>query len=98
MGDLDGQVYIMSEERHLLLQLVRLCKQYELEMMAATNSIAELQYSHLALLERLMSRKKELQQEMIRVVDAKFRRLETAITDGASPYLPLLRELLERGQ
>ena len=36
-------------------------------MMAATNSIAELQYDDLAVLERLMSRKKELQQEMIRV-------------------------------
>ncbi len=93
----DGQVSIMSEERHLLLQFVRLCKRYELEMMAATNSIAELQHSDLALLEHLMSRKKELQREMIRVVDAKFRRLEAAITDG-TPYLPRLRELLERCQ
>jgi hypothetical protein len=97
MDDLDGQVSIMGEERHLVLQLVRLCKRYEVEMMAATTSIAELQHSDLGLLERLMNRKKELQCEMIRVVDAKFRRLETAITDG-TPYLPRLRELLERYQ
>ena len=95
MTDWTPAVAVINPERSLLLELLKKYKKYKVESMAFTGAMSEFINHEPHVVNALLERKQELKPSTEKIVDASFRRLETAIIDG-SPYLSLLQEHLDR--
>jgi hypothetical protein len=87
----------MSEECYVILQLVRLCKRYQVSLLAANAASRLLVQGNFQAEVALQAAKDHLKTDLTVEVDDAFRQIETALIDG-SDFLPPLRELLERRQ
>jgi len=90
-----GQV--ISEERFLVLQLVRLYKACRIEMRASKNAIAALAHENAAIGAYLEEERQRWIERAEHAASSEFRAIEAALLDQ-KPYLSALRVLLGRHQ
>jgi|HubBroStandDraft_6_1064221.scaffolds.fasta_scaffold1421619_1 hypothetical protein len=95
MTDWAPRVSIMSEERDTLLQLIKLCKRYQVGLLATNEAVRRLTQGNLQAGLALQEMKNNLKANLEEEVDIEFRQIETALIDG-SEFLPALQELLKR--
>ncbi|MBZ5584733.1 MAG: hypothetical protein LAQ30_21480 [Acidobacteriia bacterium] len=90
-------VSVMSEERDAILQLVKLCKRYQVGLLAANAAIQFVAQENFQIGLALQATKNHLKAGLEEEVNIEFRQIESALLEG-SEYLPALQELLCRRQ
>jgi len=82
MPDWTPPISTMSEERHTILQLIKLCKRYQVGMLAANAAIQFLAQENFQVGLGLQETKNRLKTNLEVEVDDEFRQIETALVDG----------------